>query len=271
MTINPRVGRSCRRESAGILFDVGYCVMDETPRLDHALGWLARALEPRASSPRACATSTGPTSRRAVGPDPGEPSLLVQMLRSLGVPAERPRRFAGPCRGMRSRWWPTAEAVPSCAISATPASGSGILANQPRSDARGSDRAGIHRAVRCASGCRRPSGLPSPIPPSFDWRSRPGRLPAGRVAYVGDRPDNDVAARAGARPDSPCALRRGPHAEQVPRTDGGARRHRGPGPQSTLLAGSWRGAPAWATLIDACSGRASGPAAATPRGAVSAR
>jgi FMN phosphatase YigB (HAD superfamily) len=48
--------------------------------------------------------------------------------------------------------------------------------------------------------------LPSPI------------LPAGRVAYVGDRPDNDVAP-ARALGLTTVRLRRGPHAEQAPRTD----------------------------------------------------
>jgi hypothetical protein len=28
-------------ERAGALFDVGYCLMDETRRLERALGWLA--------------------------------------------------------------------------------------------------------------------------------------------------------------------------------------------------------------------------------------
>jgi len=38
-------------EPAGVLFDVGYCLMDETPRLEHALAWLAEALAPSDRGP----------------------------------------------------------------------------------------------------------------------------------------------------------------------------------------------------------------------------
>jgi len=78
-------------EPAGVLFDVGYCLMDETPRLEHALAWLAEALagSERAPNPVELRDAYLAACRR---PDPGEPSLLVQMLRTLDVPADATAR-----------------------------------------------------------------------------------------------------------------------------------------------------------------------------------
>jgi FMN phosphatase YigB (HAD superfamily) len=197
---------------AGILFDVGYCLMDETPRLDHALSWLAQALTTSDISPGA--EDLRAACRR---PEPGEPSLLVQMLRSLGVPAETTAALR------RAVPW---DAVPLVAYPETVLALShlrdagfrlGILANQPCSARADLDRAGI---IPLCDGVwlSEAVGLAKPDPGFFRLALEAWALAPGRVAYVGDRPDNDVAP-ARTLGLTAVRLRRGPHAEQAPRTE----------------------------------------------------
>ena len=178
-------------EPAGVLFDVGYCLMDETPRLEHALAWLAEAL---AGSDR------GPSSaelREAYlaacrQPDPGEPSLLVQMLRSLGVPAEV-------TAGLRRRVpWDAVplEPYPEAVAALRQLRGAGfrlgVLANQPASTRDELERAGI--ADLCDGvWLSALVGLAKPDPAFLRLALEAWRLEPRRIAYVGDRPDNDVA------------------------------------------------------------------------------
>jgi FMN phosphatase YigB (HAD superfamily) len=201
---------------AGVLFDVGYCLMDETSRLHQALAWLAPALA-AAGCPRSEADLHRAYLVACRRPDPGEPSLLVQMLENLAVPADAAARLR---RGIP---W---DAVP---LEPYPETLSvlrglrdarfrlGVLANQPASARDDLDRAGI--APLCdGTWLSAAVGLSKPDPRFFRLALEAWGLPAGRVAYVGDRPDNDVAP-ARALGLTAVRLRRGPHAEQAPRTD----------------------------------------------------
>jgi HAD superfamily hydrolase (TIGR01509 family) len=201
---------------AGVLFDVGYCLMDETARLRHALAWLAEALI--ASGHRGSAHGLDAAYRTACrAPDPAEPSLLVQMLRSLGVPDDTAAALR---RGVP---W---DAVPLDTYPETVAAlrrlrhaglRLGVLANQPASAQADLDRAGI-TALCDEVWLSAAVGLAKPDPAFFMMALDAWGLAPDRVAYVGDRPDNDVAParRLGL---ITVRLRRGPHAEQTARGD----------------------------------------------------
>jgi HAD superfamily hydrolase (TIGR01509 family) len=204
-------------ETAGILFDVGYCLMDEHRRLVHALAWLAGALA-RTGHPRSETELHAAYRAACRQPDPGVPGLLVQMLRSLAVPAETTGalRRAVPWDRVPLDAYP--EAVP--ALQALRAGGFrlGILANQPRSATVDLERAGI--AALCDGvWLSEAAGVAKPDPAFFRLALDAWALGPDRVAYVGDRPDNDVAParRLGM---TTVRLRRGPHADQRARTDG---------------------------------------------------
>jgi HAD superfamily hydrolase (TIGR01509 family) len=200
----------------GVLFDVGYCLMDESRRLAHALAWLAETLA-AAGEPLA-ATELHAAYREACRrPDPAEPSLLVQMLRSLRIPAETTAalRRAVPWDAVPLEAYPEAIGV----LRGLRDAGFrlGVLANQPASTQADLDRAGI--AALC-DGVWLSSvvGLAKPDPAFFRLALDAWALAPERVAYVGDRPDNDVAP-AKALGLATVRLRRGPHADQVPRSD----------------------------------------------------
>jgi len=203
-------------EPAGVLFDVGYCLMDETPRLEHALGWLAAALARDGRAP-------GPSELRDAylaacrEPDPGEPSLLVQMLRSLAVPAAATAelRRQVPWDGVPLDPYP--EVVAALRQLRGAGFRLGVLANQPASTQGELERVGI--AGLCdgvwLSGAVK---LAKPDPAFFRLALEAWALEPRRIAYVGDRPDNDVAP-AKALGMTAMRLRRGPHARQVARGD----------------------------------------------------
>jgi HAD superfamily hydrolase (TIGR01509 family) len=151
-------------------------------------------------------------------PDPGEPSLLVQMLRSLGIPGETTAalRRVVPWDVVPLDVYP--EAVP--ALRGLRASGFrlGVLANQPASARADLDRAGV--AELCDGVWLSAAvGLSKPDPAFFRLALDAWTLAPDRVAYVGDRPDNDVAP-ARALGLATVRLCRGPHAHQSPRTEG---------------------------------------------------
>ncbi len=204
---------------AGVLFDVGYCLMDESARLEHALAWLAEALI--ASGHRLSPADLHAAYRAACHrPDSGEPSLLVQMLRSLRIPDETTAalRRAVPWDAVPLEPFPETLSV----LRQLRAAGFrlGVLANQPVSAQADLDRAEI--SALCdgvwLSGA---VGLSKPDPAFFRLGLDAWALPPGRVVYVGDRPDNDVAP-AKALGLATVRLRRGPHADQ-PVPDGAER------------------------------------------------
>jgi HAD superfamily hydrolase (TIGR01509 family) len=201
---------------AGILFDVGYCLMDESARLALALAWLAEAL-PAAKEPLTATDLHAAYLAACHRPEPSEPSLLVQMLRTLGVPVETTAALR------RTVPW---DAVPLQAYPETVgtlrdlrAAGFrlGILANQPVSTRVDLDRAGM-TALCDDVWLSAAVGLAKPDPAFFRLALDAWALAPGRVAYVGDRPDNDVAP-AKALGLATVRLCRGPHADQALRSD----------------------------------------------------
>jgi HAD superfamily hydrolase (TIGR01509 family) len=199
---------------AGVLLDVGYCLMDESARLERALGWLAATL----------ADGGRPVSAEVLGglyrvacrqPRPGEPSLLVQVLVEAGVPSAEAQVLR------RAVPWDAAplEAYPDAAQSLGRLRDAdlrvGVLANQPASAKADLDRTGL--SALCdgvwLSGA---VGLAKPDPRFFALALGAWDLAPGHVAYVGDRPDNDVAP-AKALGMATLRLRIGPHADQPPR------------------------------------------------------
>jgi FMN phosphatase YigB (HAD superfamily) len=200
---------------AGILFDVGYCLMDESARLAHALAWLAGAL---VASGHSLSLGDLHVAYHAAcrHPEPAEPSVLVQMLQSLGIPAETTAalRRAVPWDAVPLRAYPeTLEALRGLR---TAGFRLGILANQPVSALTDLDRAGL-TALCDGVWLSAAVGLAKPDPAFFRLALDAWALAPGRIAYVGDRPDNDVAP-AKALGLATVRLRRGPHADQPPRT-----------------------------------------------------
>lgn len=210
-------GRPWSRGPAGVLFDVGYCLMDETPRFVHATAWLARALA-EAGHVLGAAELQAAYREACRSPDPAEPSLLVQMLRSVGVPAGTTAalRRAVPWDAIPLEPYP--ETV--TALRALRAAGLrlGVLANQPASARADLERAGI-TALCDGVWLSAAVGLSKPDPAFFRLALDAWALPPARIAYVGDRPDNDVAP-ARALGLTTVRLRRGPHAAQPVRSEG---------------------------------------------------
>jgi FMN phosphatase YigB (HAD superfamily) len=186
------------------------------PRFQHAVAWLVEAL---AGSAHAMGAADLDAAYRAACrcPDPAEPSLLVQMLRSLGIPD-------GTTAALR-------RAVPWDAVPLEPYEETlsvlrelrgagfrlGVLANQPASARADLERAGI--AALCDGvWLSEAVGLAKPNPAFFRIALDAWTLAPGSVAYVGDRPDNDVAPAKGLGLAT-VRLRRGPHADQPARSD----------------------------------------------------
>ena len=199
---------------AGVLFDVGYCLMDESARLEHALAWLSKAL---VASGHALGVAEIQGAYRAAcrGPDPGEPSLLVQMLRSLRIPDETTAalRRAVPWDAVPLE--PYRDALPALRRLRAAGLRLGVLANQPASARGDLDRAGVS-ALCDGVWLSGDVGLSKPDPAFFRLGLDAWALPPGRIVYVGDRPDNDVAP-AKKLGLSTVRLRRGPHADQPAR------------------------------------------------------
>ncbi len=209
----------------GVLFDVGYTLMDETDRLRAAVDAIARDAEVAALPELADLSHEGRHDRVMAGylsecgnPRPDEPSLLACTLRNLGLPAESAKRVRAALR------W---DAVPmvemegarACLVTLREAGlRVGVLANQPASARADLERAGL---LELCDGVWLSDavGMAKPDPAFFRLALSMWSMPPGRVAYVGDRPDNDVAP-AKALGMHTIRLRLGPHATQQPR--GGA-------------------------------------------------
>jgi len=201
------------------LFDVGYCLMDESARLASALAWLAETLTRRGRPTSAAAL--GAAYRDACrAPSPTEPSLVVQTLQGLGVPDGEAQalRPALPWEAVPLDAYP--DAVPALRTLRGAGFRVGVLANQPPSTRADLDRAGL--SALCdgvwLSGV---VGLAKPESRFFRLPLEVWGTPAERVAYVGDRPDHDVAP-AKALGMATVRVLTGPHAEQPVRGDGEA-------------------------------------------------
>src|SRR4029453_5839740 len=93
----------------------------------------------------------------------------------------------------------------------------GVLANQPASARVDLERAGL-TALCDDVWLSAAVGLAKPDPAFFRLALDAWALAPERIAYVGDRPDNDVAP-AKALGLATVRLRRGPHRDQSPRGD----------------------------------------------------
>lgn len=193
----------------GVLFDVGYGLLDEGPRLAAALAWLARWL-----TAQGVPTDAAQLDRlyRAACLAPTHKSLLVQATLAAGAPPEVAQRM----RPLVP--WDAVPLVPypgaRDALGRLRAAGlrTGVLANQPasaRADLAAAGLLPLLDDVWLSEEVR----LAKPDPAFFRRALDAWRLPPERVAYVGDRPDNDVGpARAVGL--FTVRLRLGPHAGQ---------------------------------------------------------
>lgn len=222
------MSRPPSRPTHGVLFDVGYTLLDESDRLNAAITHVAQELTRTPLTGTVASATVSPPSPDALrtramqayldacsNPKPDEKSLLVQALLALGLPEPDARRIR-----QRLAW----DAVPL-----TPMPGArdcllrlrerglrvGILANQPtsaRQDLVSTDLLDLCEHVWLSDAV----GLHKPDPAFFRLALSVWSMPPNQVAYVGDRPDNDVAP-AKALGMHTVRLRLGPHATQQPR------------------------------------------------------
>jgi len=195
----------------GVLFDVGYTLLDESDRLAAAIAWVAERMDGvdakrlDAAYRAACAA-----------PAPNEPSLFVQTMMGLGLNREdaKSMRKALPWDAVPMTPYPdTKQALER--LTQLPGAGVrvGVLANQPASAADDLERAGLTPYFD-GVWLSEPCGLSKPDPAFFRLALDAWGLPPARVAYVGDRPDNDVAP-AKAIGMKTVLIRQGPHAVQA--------------------------------------------------------
>ncbi|HSE95185.1 MAG TPA: HAD family hydrolase [Methylomirabilota bacterium] len=202
--------------AVGALFDVGYGLMDESARLAHALAWLAGRLG-AAGRPVSPAVLHDAYRAACRDPNPGEPSPLLQMLQGLGVEATQRATLRAALPWDAVPLEPYSTAAPALRDLRAAGFRVGILANQPASARVDLDRAGL-TALCDGVWLSAVVGRAKPDPAFFTMALAAWGLPADRVAYVGDRPDNDVAP---ARALGLLTVRvlTGPHAAQPTRGD----------------------------------------------------
>jgi HAD superfamily hydrolase (TIGR01509 family) len=199
----------------GVLFDVGYTLLDETPRLDGALRWLAGYLSAR-GVPVTAARLADLYREACLAPRQGIGGLLVQTALAAGAGEDlaRAQRRAMPWDSVPMPPYPGAlEALRALRQAGFRV---GVLANQPASAQGDLERAGLSPWLDDVW-LSESVGLEKPDPAFFRLALAHWRLPAERVAYVGDRPDNDVAP---ARALGMYAVRvlLGPHAHEPVRS-----------------------------------------------------
>ena len=214
-----------RSNACGVLFDVGSALLDETPRLEAGLRWLARWLEARGVHVTA-ARLHAHYLEQCLAPRQGIGGLLVQTVLAAGageaLAKQQRREIPWDAVGMP----PMPGAVQALRTLREAGLRVGVLANQPASARGDLERCGalpllddvwLSEAV----------GLEKPDPAFFRLALARWGLPAAEVAYVGDRPDNDVApARALGMHTVRVLL--GPHASQPERTASERADHRAP-------------------------------------------
>ena len=198
----------------GVLFDVGYTLLDEEPRLAPALAWFAKRLEAR-GIPTSAAPLRVLYEEACLAPRQGIGGLLVQTAMAAGLDeaSAREERRRVPWDTVRMPAYPGA----LDALRMLRASGLrlGVLANQPASAAEDLGEAGLSPLLD-GVWLSEAVGREKPDPAFFRMALDAWGLPPARVAYVGDRPDNDVvpARRLGMHA---VRVRLGPHARQAAR------------------------------------------------------
>jgi len=173
---------------AGVLFDVGYALMDERARLDAAIEWLAERLAGLYSAEelheRYRAACTAPRVAE-------HPSLIVQMLVDGGVERQRAEMLRRELVWDRVPLAAYPDALPTLQTLKRSGIRVGVLANQPASALQDLERAGL--AAECDGiWLSDAEGLAKPDPLFFQLALDAWGLAPAEVAYVGDRPDNDI-------------------------------------------------------------------------------
>lgn len=209
----------------GVLFDVGYCLLDEAPRLAPALAWASAWLDARGvRAPPARLEAL--YLQACLAPRQGIGGLLVQTVLAAGADGATARA----CR--RELPWDAVPMPPSPgaadALAVLRAAGLrvGVLANQPASARADLERTGLAPFLDDVW-LSEVVGLEKPDPRFFRLALDRWGLAAPCVAYVGDRPDNDVAPARGVGLHT-VRVRIGPHARQPERGAGERADHDAP-------------------------------------------
>ena len=199
----------------GVLFDVGYALLDESARLHAAIEWTAIRLREHEQVPTADVLLEQYVAA-CERPDPAESSLFVQALHRLGLPREEARRLREELPWDAVPLSPFADAEEALRTLRDAGLRVGVLANQPASAADDLERSGL--AGFCDGIWLSDAvGLRKPDPAFFRLALSIWQMPPEHVAYVGDRPDNDVAPARSLGLHT-VRLRLGPHAFQQPRS-----------------------------------------------------
>ena len=195
----------------GVLFDVGYTLMDESDRLERALDWLAARLDKSAAELHERYAAACARPRHQI------PSLIVQALLDMGVPpgdADALRKTL-PWDGVPLT--PYADAADAVRTLRDASIRTGVLANQPASARDDLERAGL-AALFDDLWLSDAVGLAKPDPAFFRLALEAWGFEPGTVAYVGDRPDNDTKP-AKALGLYTVRVLLGPHERQAPKED----------------------------------------------------
>jgi FMN phosphatase YigB (HAD superfamily) len=175
----------------GVLFDVGYGLMDEAPRLDAALRWLSLNLK-KAGIECSVEQLHALYREECRAPVPGYLGLIGQTVLAAGGSKSLAEQFR------RELPWdvvPLTDLVGARdALLMLRDAGLriGVLANQPASALEDLNRTGLGPLLDdiWLSGV---IGLSKPDPLFFQAALGAWKIPPERVAYVGDRLDYDVA------------------------------------------------------------------------------
>jgi len=192
----------------GVLFDVGYTLLDESDRLAAAIAWVAERMDGVDAERLAAAYRAA-----CAAPAPNEPSLFVQTMMGLGLNREDAKSMRKALPWDAVPMTPYADASSALRTLRDAGFKVGVLANQPASAADDLERAGLTPYFD-GVWLSEPCGLSKPDPAFFRLALDAWGLPPARVAYVGDRPDNDVAP-AKALGMKTVLIRQGPHAAQA--------------------------------------------------------
>ena len=196
----------------GVLFDVGYCLMDETARLRAALAWMSGELG-RLGVLAGESELWSAYHAACERPDRTEPSLIVQVGVAMGLDRSQAQEIRRRMPWDAVRLSAYADVRSSLERLRSSRLKVGVLANQPASAAAELEREGI--TSLCDDVWLSDTvGLSKPDPRLFQLALDAWGLAADAVVYVGDRPDNDIgpARRLGMQA---LRIRIGPHAGQA--------------------------------------------------------
>jgi FMN phosphatase YigB (HAD superfamily) len=195
----------------GVLFDVGYTLMDESDRLERALRWLSAPLGKTAAELHERYVAACARPRNQV------PSLIVQMLADMGVPHDEADALRKALPWDVVPLTPYADAVDAVRALKDASIRIGVLANQPASARDDLERTGL-AALFDDIWLSDAVGLAKPDPAFFQLALDAWGFEPSTVAYVGDRPDNDTKP-AKALGLYTVRVLLGPHEQQAPKED----------------------------------------------------